>query len=161
MATAIPELIASVLQTRLQQITVANGYEVTVSEVVRPTRESDIQPKDNQIIFSLAELTRTTELDCQGNPPAYAWTQSYNINAVLRPSEKSLTPSATLQNTIMADMTKAITAGAAWWKMGGNAMNTIFASSDTYDATDGSSAGVRIVLQVVFRAAANNPYDPR
>ena len=86
MATAIPELIASVLQTRLQQVTVANGYEVTVSEVVRPTRESDIQPKDNQIIFSLAELTRTTELDCQGNPPAYAWTQSYNINAVIADS---------------------------------------------------------------------------
>ncbi len=161
MATSIPELIAAVLQTRLQQITVANGYEVTVSEVVRPTAVSDAQPKDKQIILSLAELTRTNELDCQGNPPAYAWTQSYNINAVLRPSEKSLTPSATLQNTFMADMTKAITAGAAWWQMGGNALNTLFASSNTYDAPDGSSAGVRIVLQVVFRAAANNPYDPR
>ena len=161
MATPIPELIAAVLQTRLQQVTIANGYETNVSLVVRPAPTSDIMPADNQIIISNGDLARLKEMDCGGNPPAYAYQQSYSINAVLRPSEKSSTPAATLQNKITADIVKAITAGAAWWQMGGNAIQTSWEEISPYDDTKGAASGVRFDLVVVFRCDASNPYNPR
>ena len=161
MATAIPELIAQVLQTRLQQITIANGFETTVSTVERPAPTSDMKPEDNQIIVSNGDLNRLRELDCGGNPPAYAYQQGYQINAVMRPSEKSNTAASALQNKMTADIVKAITAGAAWWQMGGNAILTEWEDIAPYDDSNGSAAGVRFELKCTFRCDANNPYNPR
>lgn len=161
MATAIPELIAQVLQTRLQQITIANGFETTVSIVERPAPTSDMKPEDNQIVISNNDLSRFKEMDCGGNPPAYAYKQGYQINAVLRPSEKSTTPAASLQNKITADIVKAITAGVAWWQMDGNSILTEWEDIAPYDDSQGSAAGVRFELTCTFRCDANNPYNPR
>ena len=161
MATAIPELIAVVLQTRLQQITVANGYETNVPEVVRPTRDDKAQPKDNQIFLTTAEDSRAEEYDCQGNPPAFAFRQEYEINAVIRASEKSTVPSSKLQSTLRSDILKAIVQGSAWWQMGGNAIQTEFANIQMYNAPDGSACGVRIGLSVIYRCDSTNPYNVR
>tara|TARA_R100000951_G_scaffold70820_2_gene59740 strand:- start:12186 stop:12674 length:489 start_codon:yes stop_codon:yes gene_type:complete len=161
MATAIPELIAIVLQTRLQQIKIANGFETTVTVVERPAPTSDMKPQDNQIVISNGNLARRKEMDCGGNPPAYAYQQSYSINAVLRPSETSSTASATLQNRLTADMVKAITAGVAWWQMDGNAIMSEWEEIAPYEDSQGSAAGVRFELAVTFRCDANNPYNPR
>lgn len=161
MATAIPELIAQVIQTRLQQITTANGYETNVSEVVRPTRDDKSQPKDNQIFLTNGDDSRAEEFDCQGNPPAFAYRQEYEVNSVIRPSEKATTPSAKLQATLRSDILKAITAYTAWWQMGGNAIQTEFGSITNYNAPDGSALGVRISLNVIYRCDSTNPYNVR
>jgi len=161
MATAIPELIAVVLQTRLQQITVANGYETNVSEVVRPTRSDKAQPKDNQIFLTTAEDSRAEEYDCQGNPPAFAYRQLYEINAVIRSSDKSTTPSSKSQSTLRSDILKAIVQGSAWWQMGGNAIQTEFGTIDMYNAADGSDAGVKVSISVIYRCDSTNPYNVR
>ena len=161
MATAIPELIAQVIQTRLQQIKTANGYETTVSEVVRPTRDDKSQPKDNQIFLTTGEDSRATEYDCQGNPPVFAYRQEYEINVVLRPSDKVTTPASALQSTATSDVLKAITAYTAWWQMDGNAIQTDFNSMQMYNPNDGNSTGVRIGLTVIYRTESTNPYVVR
>ncbi len=161
MATAIPELIAQVIQTRLQQISVANGYETNVSEVVRPTRNDKAQPKDNQIFLTTGSDSRAEEFDCQGNPPAFGYRQEYEINAVIRESEKSNVPSSKLQSTLRSDILKSIVQGGAWWQMGGNSIQTEFSNVEMYNAPDGSSAGIRVGLTVIYRADSTNPYIVR
>ena len=161
MATAISELIAIEMQTRLQQIKKTNGYETDVSEVVRPTRDDKSQPKDNQIFLTTSTNSRAEEFDCQGNPPAFGYRQEYEINAVIRASQNDSSSSSKLQATLSSDIIKSIVQGVAWWQMDGNSIQTEFSNITKYNAPDGSAAGVRVSVTVIYRSDSTNPYNVR
>ena len=117
MATTIPEQIAVKLKARLETITTGNGYENTVSEVIRPTwKGEEIHPKDDQIILTQGTQSWSPELSHAGNPGAWAWQLPFEISGGLRPSETSITPIDTFRNQFLGDIHRAIGGdGSATW----------------------------------------------
>jgi hypothetical protein len=103
MATAVAELIIDKVRTRLGDIKVSGGYEVTVSEVVRPTRYGGFRPQDLQLVVTQGTLERNADLSHPGNPPATAWDMEVIVAGLLMPSESSTSKIDTLRNQFAAD----------------------------------------------------------
>ena len=160
MATAISEQIAQKLHTRLQSITVANGYENTVSEVVRGTRFGGFRPQHLQLIMNQGTLTRNDELSHPGNPPATAYEMPFEIVGLLMPSESSTDKIDLLRNQFAADTIKAIsTPQSSWHNFDSLAILSVI--SDIQDITQEESSGFRLTLTVTFRITENDPYQVR
>lgn len=160
MATPISEQIAAKIATRLAGITVANGYELTVSEVARPLRYDGFRPQNNQLIVTQGNLTRNDELSAPGNPPATAYDLEFTIAGLLMPTESSTSKIDTLRNTFAADTIKAIcTPQASWHNWDTLAINSTI--SQVEDIATEESSGFKLTLTVTFRTTENNPYQSR
>ena len=160
MATPISEQIAAKIATRLAGITVANGYELTVSEVARPLRFDGFRPQNNQLIVTQGNLTRNDELSAPGNPPATAYDLEFMIAGLLMPTESSTSKIDTLRNTFASDTIKAIcTPAASWHNWDTLAIDTKV--GDVTDITTEESSGFKLSLTVTFRTTENNPYQSR
>ena len=164
MATCIPEAIMVVIETRLKTITVANGYENTVSEVVRPTRLGGFQPQDKQLFLTwTGELVPIPENSCPGNPPAIAWGMPIDIAGVLRAPDEDRTAADTLKLQFMSDVIKALgdSASATWHTFGSNAINAHVESVEPYQADDGNAIGFKLRLMVIPRTDETNLFTVR
>jgi hypothetical protein len=160
MATPISEQIAAKVRTRLQSITVANGYELSVSEVVRPVRFDGWRPQNNQLIVTQGNLSKNEELSVPGNPPATAYDLEFTIAGLLMPTESSTSKIDTLRNTFASDTIKAIcTPAASWHNWDTLAIDTKV--GDVTDITTEESSGFKLSLTVTFRTTENNPYQSR
>ena len=160
MATPISEQIAAKIATRLAGITVANGYELTVSEVARPLRFDGFRPQNDQLIVTQGNLTRNDELSAPGNPPATAYDLEFMIAGLLMPTESSTSKIDTLRNTFASDTIKAIcTPAASWHNWDTLAIDTKV--GDVTDITTEESSGFKLSLTVTFRTTENNPYQSR
>jgi len=161
MATSIPEAIMVVIETRLNTITAANGFENTVSEVVRPLRLGGFQPQDLQIVMTSGDLTPVPENHCPGNPPANAWNMPVKIAGIVRTSETSTTAKDTTKLQFMSDVIKALgdSGSATWHTFGGNALNSTIAGIEDYQADDGSGTGFMVTLDVLFRTDETNLFN--
>lgn len=160
MATPISEQIAAKIATRLAGITVANGYELTVSEVARPLRFDGFRPQNNQLIVTQGNLTRNDELSAPGNPPATAYDLEFTVAGLLMPTESSTSKIDTLRNTFASDTIKAIcTPAASWHNWDTLAIDTKV--GDVTDITTEESSGFKLSLTVTFRTTENNPYQSR
>lgn len=160
MATAISEQIAAKLQTRLQGITVAGGYEVTVSEVVRGTRFGGWRPQHLQLVINQGTMTRNEELSHPGNPPATAYDLPFEIYGLLMPSESATDKIDTLRNQFSSDVIKAISTPQASWH-NWDTLAILSTISDVEDVTQEESSGFKLTLTVTFRVTENNPYQGR
>lgn len=160
MATPISEQIAAKIATRLAGITVANGYELTVSEVARPLRYDGFRPQNNQLIVSQGNLSKNDELSVPGNPPATAYDLEFIVAGLMMPTESSTSKIDTLRNTFAADTIKAIcTPQASWHNWDTLAIDTRV--GDVTDITTEESSGFKLSLTVTFRTTENNPYQSR
>lgn len=160
MATAISEQIAQKLQTRLQGITVAGGYEFTVSEVVRTSRYGNFRPQHLQLVINQGTLTRNDELSVPGNPPATAYDMPFEIVGLLMPSESATDKSDFLRNQFSADTIKAICTPAASWH-NWDTLAILSTISEVSDVNSEESSGFKLMLTVTFRTTENNPYTGR
>ena len=160
MATAILEQIAQKVVTRLASITVAGGYEFTVSEVVRGTRFGGFRPQHLQLVVNQGTLSRNEELSFPGNPPATAWEMPFEIVGLLMPSESDTNKIDLLRNQFSSDVVKALsTPAASWHNWDGLAiLSTI---SDIDDITQEESSGFRLTMTVTYRTTEANPYAAR
>jgi len=164
MATCIPEAIMLVIKTRLETITVANGYENTVSEVIRPKRIEGGEPLDKSIFLLWGgTLTPIPENSCPGNPPAIAWGMPVAIAGILRTTETSTTAADTTRLQFMSDIIKALgdSGSATWHTFGGNALNSRIVDVEPYQAADGSSSGFSVNLLVIPRTDETNLFTLR
>ena len=161
MATPVSERIVEVVRLRLAQISIDDGFETTVSEVVRPKRLENPSPKDYQLVLSQGDKTENREHSCPGNPPIIAWDFPILIRGILRPSEENDTAIDTLKNTFEADVMKAVNTGNAWWNMSGLAINSRMSPVTDYESDDGAEGGFEITLTVIYRTDENDPYTVR
>lgn len=163
MATSIPEQIAVKVKARLEQITTANGYELDVAEVVRPTRLGGFRPQDKQLVITQETITRVNELSHPGNPPAIARNLPLKIAGALRASETDTTPSDTQKNQFWADVLKALgdVASGDWTKWDGLAIDSRVDDVEDSTQDDGSSDGFYVILNVIFRTDETNLYNVR
>jgi len=100
----VPERIADVIEKRLQKIVAGGSYYVAGFEVVRPTRNGNFTPQDNQFIIVQDEIEIVSDLMCPGNPPAMAYRITYNIFAHSLVSETDITPADYFSNYLMAEI---------------------------------------------------------
>jgi len=161
MALPVSEQIALKVQQRLQNITVANGYEVTVTgTVIRPPRIWEGSPKDYQVVIAQGEMTRNDDLSYPANPPVVAYDLPFTIVGELRPSEHDTTPIETLCNTFAADAIKAICSPqASWHNWDGLAIDTTIAS--VVNTNSEEAAAFKLEMTVTFRTPENDPYTVR
>jgi hypothetical protein len=162
MPTPVPELIAGVLLGRLSLITTANGYAFTLTECVRPTRGGENwQRKHLGIGLLQTDSERVPELDCPGNPPAVAYSATFEVQCVCKDSETSTAAHATSENEMAAAAVKAITNASQWETMGGYAVDSMFGTHEPYRSPEGEMNGVKIPVIVTFRVSENNPFEVR
>lgn len=160
MATAISEQIVDKVRTRLGNIKTSGGYEVTVSEVVRPTRFGGFRPQHLQLVVTQGALAKNQELSVPGNPPATAYDMEVVVAGLLMPSETNDSKIDTLRNQFAADVIKAIcTPQASWHNWDTLAIDTQIGDVD--DVTTEESSGFRVPVTVTFRTTENNPYQSR
>lgn len=157
MATAIRESIALAIATQLATITVANGYEVTVVDVVRPTRMSDFSPRNLRLLLLQGQRQRDQEIDYQGNPPAIGWRQRFEVVAFVLLSDSSATAFEATLNQVISDIEKAVMADPTW---GGLAVNTTLEGEDPIDL-DGPASGSIVSFTVQYRVSETSPYVNR
>lgn len=162
MPTAVPELIALELIDRLEDITIANGYDFTVPSVDRVNRDgTDWTPKSNTIVVVQTAHERNPELDYAGNPPGVAYILTFTIQGFIRQSDRSATADAALENRMEANIKKAVAGTASWYTFDGNAFNADWGPTTRFDPTQGAHAGISIELQVQYRVSEIDPFSVR
>lgn len=160
MPTAVSEQILQKIATRLASITVVGGYEVTVSEVVRPTRYGGFRPQHLQLVVTQGNLTKNEELSAPGNPPATAWDMEVIIAGLLMPLESATDKIDALRMQFSSDVIKAIcTPQANWHNWDTLAIDTVVGNVD--DVTTEEASGFKVTITVTYRTTENNPYQSR
>ena len=160
--TAIPELIATTLKTRLEAITTGNGYNFDVSEVKRVNRRAKgITPRDKQIQITQGTAAYNRSLSHEGNPPAVAYDTIYMLHCFVRNSDTDTTASATTENDFEAAVKKAVCSVANWYNFGGNAIIADWGNTKPFISPEGEHAGITIPLVVTYRVSETDPYTAR
>lgn len=162
MPTAVPEQIATELVTRLQTITTGNGFNFSVTEVVRPNRrQKGIRPQHLQIQVVQSAQQYNRGMSHEGSPPAIAYDVVFNMNCFVRDSDASTTPSSTTENDFEAAVKKAVCSTSDWYNFGGVAIIADWGASKPFVSSEGKHAGVTVPLIVTFRVSETDPYTAR
>lgn len=167
MADPIVEQIAQVIESRLQGVTTAAGYNQNLT-VIRPTRMGLFSVKNNLAILKQGNPRPNDELSnngiIPGNPPSQEWLQEFSVMLLSRASEKSTEAAETLVNRLWADAKQAITRfgetdAATWDKFGVLARESVIGESEIgIWEDDAATAAIEIVILVKYRIVENDPY---
>jgi hypothetical protein len=110
------------------------------------------------------EAQRTPDLDRPANPPALAYTVTFELKCVCRDSQQTESdkPLAENPNDMAAVVVTAITAiGSTWYTMGGNAIDSEIGNLTPFDSAEGEFNGMTVPLEVTYRVSENNPFHVR
>ena len=159
--TPVVSRISDEIFARLQALVSGSAGAYSFANVVRPTKLATYTPQHGLIVLTRGEVSRVTELDCPGNPPAVAFRQTFSIRVHIAPSEKDTTPVEVYEDVMEAETHKAIVNDAATWHTFGNlAINADLGSQQTV-VSDGSYDGIAVPLVVTFRVTEGDPYTVR
>ncbi len=156
----IVERIARVIADRLENVTEADDYSITL-DVVRPLREGVTNFTHGLCVLEqAAEAARDPDNSFPGNPPSVCWDQDFTITIYVSPEDTS-TPLDTVANMAAADAESAITNNGTddWAQMDGLALLTEQTGRDIY--ADGETRQVRLTYRVKYRTSENDPYTVR
>jgi len=154
MSLPIVEQIAEEIKATVETVTIANGYELDIGDVVRPTRTGITATPDNYGVILLQLDPARGDLDNPGNPPALSWRQPFALDLCVRPSDTVTTPIDRLINIFSAEVVKAIMADVT---RGGLAIDTHLDELQFMRASDGTYEGVTMFIEVIYRVAENDP----
>lgn len=165
----IVEQIAMEIVDRLEAITIANGYQVNIAEVLRPTRIGNVGQlgyATKDLLAVVEQSTRTAIEQTDGNPSAIAMEQVFLVALYRTCSTNETVPIDTKINVFQADAEKALTLGltptANWQQfvVGGDhlAINARLGDPTYFNLIDSQAAGVTIPLAVTYRTPINDPY---
>ena len=159
--TPVVSRISDEIFARLQALVSGSAGAYSFADVVRPTKLATYTPQHGLIVLTRGEVSRVTELDCPGNPPAVAFRQTFSIRVHIAPSEKDTTPVEVYEDVMEAEIHKAIVNDAATWHTFGDlAINADLGSQQTV-VSDGSYDGIAVPLVVTFRVTEGDPYTVR
>jgi hypothetical protein len=161
MSEIIAEQIVTKVKDRLAEINVADGYQFTTPEVVRPLRFVNNRFQNLQILVTISEIATNQSLSHPGNPPAIAKDMTVMCSCYGMVSKTDKNPADYWRNRIFGAMSKAITTGVAWWQWGGLAINTMV-GNPIYRAEDGgANVGVQLPVIITFRTDEDDPFQVR
>jgi hypothetical protein len=159
--TPVVSRISDEIFARLQALVSGSAGAYSFVDVVRPTKLATYTPQHGLIVLTRGEVSRVTELDCPGNPPAVAFQQTFSIRVHIAPSEKDTTPVEVYEDVMEAEIHKAIVNDAATWHTFGDlAINADIGAQQTV-VSDGSYDGIAVPLAVTFRVTEGDPYTVR
>jgi len=159
MALPIVEIIVNQIAAALARITTANGYQVTVAEVYRPTKLGghDRGGVGNyRIALTLPEPEPAPELDICGAEPVKGWMQPVMMDLLFRPSDASTTAIEQTLNVFKADVVRCLFADPQWQ---GYAVDTEMTPGQTWIDQDSGECGVSALVEVSYRIKENDPYQ--
>lgn len=171
--TPVQTLIALELESRLNRITVANGFNFDVAAVVRSNRDgSNFLMQHLSIRIDQTSCERNTELDYAGNPPALCWMQTYEIKCFCRNSNEPEgvdverdTAYKKNVNEMAAAVIEAITnppvSPSTWHTLGGRTFDVQQGPLEEFASDDGEYCGITVPLVCFFRVSENNPFEIR
>lgn len=165
----IPELLAREVVRRLSEITTADGYNFTATEVVRPNRDgSQFNYRHLSIRVDQASLERIEDMDCPGNPPAIAWALTFEIRGFCRNTNQGaefLEAATVNPYDMQAAIERAIVTEAAdsstWYRMGTYCWDTRRGPVEYFQADDGEYHGVMVPITCLYRVSETNPFESR
>ncbi len=170
MPDPIVEQIAQEIESRLGNVTTANGFNQNLI-VIRPARLGVIAVKDRLAILSQGGPRPNDNLSpngiIPGSDPSQEFLQDFTITLISRQSDKDNTPAETLVNRMWADAKKAIlrageTDAATWDKFGSLAREAAVAESEIgIWQEDTATAVIELMIAVKYRTAENDPYTLR
>jgi hypothetical protein len=159
--TPVVSRISDEIFARLQALVSGSAGAYSFANVVRPTKLATYTPQHGLIVLTRGKVSRVTELDCPGNPPAIAFQQTFSIRVHIAPSEKDTTPVEVYEDVMEAEIHKAIVNDAATWHTFGNlAINADLGAQQTV-VSDGGYDGIAVPLDVTFRVTEGDPYTVR
>lgn len=163
MTTAIPELIALELITRLEQITTANGYAFSVPSVQRINRDAtNWTATAYSIVVVQGDDERNPDHDRPGNPPANAYAVKFQVIGFIRQSDRSTDADQALVNDMNASIRKAIAENSSTWHtFDGNAYNADMGTGVNVLGDVGDYAASAVELTVWYRVNELDPYEVR
>lgn len=158
----VVERIAVALLARLGTITIAAGYQQTVTGVLRAKSGAGITPGHLKVIVIQKDAEKADDYSFPGNPPAQGWLQPFEVNLLIRPSDGSTTADDETLGKFYADAVKAITTPQSTWHNWGNlAVNSEWQAT-TSSITEAAQHVIRaLTLNVHYRTSENDPYTAR
>jgi len=158
MADSVKEQITAAVATALAAITAANGYQITVSEVVRPRRTGEnYNPKGYGIAVIQGAATRAEDYCLASNPPIIGWQLAVACDCVVRLSETSETAMDTVLNEFEACVQKCLMTEPTF---GGLAISAELGPVE-YASGSGGVEGVTVWIYVTYRVSEDDPYEQR
>lgn len=160
MPLPVIEQIAARIKTVLGNVLTANGYSVTLGTVHRPPRlPFRVESLDDlEAVITQGDRERSEDNDLQGNPPAIAWMQPFEIAAIRKPTEATTTAIETNLNTLGADIEKALMSDAELEQM---IVERHLQPAGQEVAGDGAYGVVTVNLEVIYRTSETDPYVNR
>lgn len=161
MSSPIVELIALEIKDRVEQVTVANGYNTTIHSVHRPGWTPTQSIVDGLVILVTGDAIRNEELSSQGNPPAVAWDQNFHLLCYVRPDDTDDTPVDSLIAVFASDVMKSVCVPEeSWMHFDNNAINAMWTANERME-NDGTYDGFVLTLTVTYRTEETDPYTVR
>ncbi len=150
LTTPIIDLIGGNINTTINNVTVANGYNYDLS-CVRPSK-SDIQTpwQDREVLVNQVEFEELEDEMGLEN-----WQQFFLIVVWLRDSDTDTTPIDTRRNRIVADCEKELKKDLT---RGGYGRDTNFHGGTMFDTDDGALGGIVLKISVDYATLYNDPY---
>jgi hypothetical protein len=157
MALPIAAIILDKIETALSAITIANGYQVTVSGVFRISTIAgyDRTPPGNYVIqFIAGDPVPNEQLDVFSAQPVKGWTLPVELGMIYRPSDTSTTPIDEALLQFWADVVRCIMADPQWEQY---ANDTIISAPES--VVTENFVGMTAMMNVHFRTKEGDPYQ--
>lgn len=165
MAKPVIELISDEVISRLGNISVANGYQFTVTDVSLVDRSTNSwTPAPLKIKVEYGEIEENNDLSYPGNPPRKAYDMAFQITGYSKDidrdeTEVGMTNASVTDTQMIAAIKKAIANNDAgsWHTFGGNAINASMVTAAFVDAP-GHDCG-QVILSVTYRTSEIDPFS--
>ena len=151
--TPIIEQIALKLETLVNAITVANGYNYDLL-AVRPKRlflEGDLYD-DLNVVIEQAECKLMEESD-----EILIWSQEFSLQAICIDSDTATESIDTKRNKIRSDIEKKLMTDENWL-LDGLAEGIIFAGAEPF-YLENKIYGISVNINVIYKVNTNDPYS--
>ena len=153
----VTELIVREIVDRLQAY--AEDGQLVFAKVYREiTAAHKTTPTDYQVIVRAMNPVRVPALDRLGNPNAVAYQLTVDCYGQVVISENNTEAAEGHATQIASQIVKAVTTGASWYTMDGNAINSSVGDV-TVSGTEAIYTGL-VQFQVTYRVAENDPFTP-
>lgn len=158
--------IVDEIKTRLDRISIANGYAFDAAGVREPNRlGSNASPRPHAFDVVIVSVSENEAFDHEGNPPAVGRT----VEVLVYANESHVDGSTSGRDrdalAMIAAARRAITNPAAspstWYTMGGLAVDTEFGEAGRVQAGDATPTGWSLPIMVNFRVDETDPTNPR
>lgn len=151
MTTPIVEQIAENLKTTVAGITVANGYNQTLTPI-RPKRNdwSDVAPVNGMVLISQDDDAPVDNAALS----SIQFAQEFMMDCIVLDSDAVATSIDTRINQVKSDIRKAVMVDPT---RGGLAIDTVIGPSAKFDDGNGLT-GITVTCIIVYRTNLTDPY---